>query len=229
MYLCARTREKGVASLRKMPLFHAPAPESPTATSPGRRRKPKRKEKPVRVQRYYFLRRKRAADDMSRRVTSIKNAARTPYYKKRTCTTAKYEKTSKILCQNCVASLFLLIFLTFCVVRDHEAMGSNPVTPTIKNTHALFALCVFYLPKIRDLNGTLRKQHSALFLVPGVSTALAAQKKAHKTPAPVGLRSKSRHSDQKKDQLARVGLFSTMCSVARNVMCPAARCVPSAR
>ena len=116
------------------------------------------------------------------------------------------------------------------MVRDHEAMGSNPVTPTIKNTHALFALCVFYLPKIRDLNGTLRKQHSALFLVPGViATALAAQKKAHKTPAPVGLQSKSRHSDQKKDQLARVGLFSTMCSVARNVMCPAARCVPSAR
>ena len=102
------------------------------------------------------------------------------------------------MCQNCVASLFLLIFLTFCVVRDHEAMGSNPVTPTIKNTHALFALCVFYLPKIRGLNGTLRKQHSALFLVPGVSTALAAQKKAHKTPAPVGLRSKSRHSDHKK-------------------------------
>ena len=78
-------------------------------------------------------------------------------------------------------------------------MGSNPVTPTIKNTHALFALCVFYLPEIRDLNGTLRKQHSALFLVPGViATALAAQKKAHKTPAPVGLRSKSRHSDHKK-------------------------------
>ncbi len=34
------------------------------------------------------------------------------------------------------------------MVRDHEAMGSNPVTPTIKNTHALFALCVFYLPVI---------------------------------------------------------------------------------
>ena len=85
------------------------------------------------------------------------------------------------------------------MVRDHEAMGSNPVTPTIKNTHALFALCVFYLPEIRDLNGTLRKQHSALFLVPGViTTALAAQKKAYKTPAPVGLRSKSRHSDHKK-------------------------------
>lgn len=83
------------------------------------------------------------------------------------------------------------------MVRDHEAMGSNPVTPTRKNTHALFALCVFYLSEIRDLNGTLRKQHSALFLVPGVSTALAAQKKAHKTPAPVGLRSKSRHSDHK--------------------------------
>ena len=103
------------------------------------------------------------------------------------------------MCQNCVASLFLLLFLTFCVVRDHEAMGSNPVTPTIKNTHALFALCVFYLPEIRDLNGTLRKQHSALFLVPGViTTALAAQKKAYETPAPVGLRSKSRHSDHKK-------------------------------
>ena len=38
------------------------------------------------------------------------------------------------------------------MVRDHEAMGSNPVTPTIKNTHALFALCVFYLPAIRALN-----------------------------------------------------------------------------
>lgn len=37
-------------------------------------------------------------------------------------------------------------------VWDHETMGSNPVTPTIKNTHALFALCVFYLPEIRDLN-----------------------------------------------------------------------------
>lgn len=37
-------------------------------------------------------------------------------------------------------------------VWDHETMGSNPVTPTIKNTHALFALCVFYLPEIRVLN-----------------------------------------------------------------------------
>ena len=96
------------------------------------------------------------------------------------------------------------------MVRDHEAMGSNPVTPTIKNTHALFALCVFYLPVIRDLNGTLRKQHSALFLVPGViAAALAAQKKAHKTPAPVGLRSKSRHSDQKSSNLfCKLELFS---------------------
>ena len=84
------------------------------------------------------------------------------------------------------------------MVRDHEAMGSNPVTPTIKNTHALFALCVFYLPEIRDLNGTLRKQHSALFLVPGVSTALAAQKKAYETPAPVGLRSTSHRPHQQK-------------------------------
>ena len=72
------------------------------------------------------------------------------------------------------------------MVRDHEAMGSNPVTPTIKNTHALFALCVFYLPAIRDLNGTLRKQHSALFLVPGVSTALAAQKRRIKRLRPQG-------------------------------------------
>ena len=71
------------------------------------------------------------------------------------------------------------------MVRDHEAMGSNPVTPTIKNTHALFALCVFYLPVIRDLNGTLRKQHSALFLVPGViATALAAQKRRIKRLRP---------------------------------------------
>lgn len=34
--------------------------------------KAKKERKAVRVQRYYFLRRKRAADDMSRRVTSIK-------------------------------------------------------------------------------------------------------------------------------------------------------------
>ncbi len=33
-----------------------------------------------------------------------------------------------------------------------QGCGANPVTPTIKNTHALFALCVFYLPEIRDLN-----------------------------------------------------------------------------
>lgn len=58
---------KGVASLRQ-PL--APTPESPTATSPGRHRKPKRKEKPVLVQRYYFIEEKRAADEMSRRVSS---------------------------------------------------------------------------------------------------------------------------------------------------------------
>ena len=83
---------------------------------------------------------------MSRRVVFIKKRRATPYIKKRTCTAAKYEKTSKILCQNCVASLFLLRFLTFCVVRDHEAMGSNPVTPTRKktNSHGLvfFQRCV---------------------------------------------------------------------------------------
>ena len=37
---------------------------------------------------------------------------------------------------------------------------------------------VFFCKGVRDLNGTLRKQHGALFLVPGVSTALAAQKKS---------------------------------------------------
>lgn len=55
----------------------------------------------------------------------------------------KYEKTPKILCQNCVASLFLLIFLTFCVVRDHEAMGSNPVTPT--KTAKFRRFCGFFM------------------------------------------------------------------------------------
>lgn len=112
-------------------------------------------------------------------------------------------KTSSffIFCRKCVAlplfrrlSAALGLFKCFAL-----APPSLAVTPTIKNTHALFALCVFYLPEIRDLNGTLRKQHGALFLVPGViATALAAQKKAYKTPAPVGLRSKSRHSDHKK-------------------------------
>ena len=36
----------------------------------GQQRKPKRKAKPVRVQRYYFIEEKRAADVMSRRVSS---------------------------------------------------------------------------------------------------------------------------------------------------------------
>ncbi len=75
-----------------------------------------------------------------------KKTPRERLIKKRTCTAAKYEKTSKILCQNCVASLFLLRFLTFCVVRDHEAMGSNPVTPTRKKTNSqglvFFQRCV---------------------------------------------------------------------------------------
>ena len=56
----------------------------------------------------------------------------------------------------------------------------------------------FFCKGVRDLNGTLRKQHSALFLVPGVSTALAAQKKAYETPAPAGLRSKSHRPHQQK-------------------------------
>ena len=137
----------------KNDFFHAPAPESPTATSPGRRRKPKRKEKPVRVQRYYFFKKKtRRRRYVNARYFNKKTPRERHIIKSVPVPRRKYEKPSKILCQNCVASLFLLIFLTFCVVRDHEAMGSNPVTPTIKNTHALFALCVFYLPAIRDLN-----------------------------------------------------------------------------
>ena len=86
-------------------------------------------------------------------------AARTPYVKKRTCTAAKYEKTPKILCQNCVASLFLLIFLTFCVVRDHEAMGSNPVTPTRKapTCFASWSFSViFVLRRVISLRGYMR-------------------------------------------------------------------------
>ena len=74
-----------------------------------------------------------------------------------------------------------------------------PSTAPTENDLHIHRASHFFCKKVRDLNGTLRKQHGALFLVPGViATALAAQKKAYKTPAPVGLRSKSRHSDHKK-------------------------------
>lgn len=42
----------------------------------------KRKDKPVRVQRYYFIEEKRAADDMSRRVISIKKRRAYAIFKK---------------------------------------------------------------------------------------------------------------------------------------------------
>lgn len=45
-----------------------------------------------------------------------------------------------------------------------------------KNDLYIHCASLFFCKGVRDLNGTLRKQHSALFLVPGVSTALAAQK-----------------------------------------------------
>ena len=76
---------------------------------------------------------------------------------------------------------------------------SLAVDRTKKNDLYIHCASYFFCKKVRDLNGTLRKQHSALFLVPGViATALAAQKKAYETPAPVGLRSKSHRPHQKK-------------------------------
>ena len=79
-------------------------------------------------------------------------------------------------------------------------MGSSPIDRTKKMTCTFIVQVFFFCKGVRDLNGTLRKQHSALFLVPGViATALAAQKKAYETPAPVGLRSKSHRPHQKND------------------------------
>ena len=75
---------------------------------------------------------------------------------------------------------------------------SLAVDRTKKMTCTFIVQVFFFCKGVRDLNGTLRKQHSALFLVPGVSTALAAQKKAYETPAPVGLRSKSHRPHQQK-------------------------------
>ena len=55
---------------------------------------------------------------------------------------------------------------------------SLAVDRTKKMTCTFIVQVFFFCKGARDLNGTLRKQHSALFLVPGViATALAAQKK----------------------------------------------------
>ena len=62
------------------------------------------------------------------------------------------------------------------------------VPSTAPKYNDLYIHCAshFFCNEVMDLNGTLRKQHSALFLVPSViTTALAAQKKAFKTPASV--------------------------------------------
>ena len=75
----AWTREKGVASLRKTPLFHAPAPESPTATSPDDNESRKGKKSP-----YWYsdiiLLKKNAPQTKCQGAYLHKNfAARTPY------------------------------------------------------------------------------------------------------------------------------------------------------
>lgn len=57
-----------------------------------------------------FLRRKRAADEMSRRVEFQKKRRATPYSKKAYLYRGADIKNFKILCQNCVASLFLFDF-----------------------------------------------------------------------------------------------------------------------
>lgn len=72
---------KGVASLRKMP-FPRTGAGIAHGNVPRTTQKAEKERKARTGTAYYFLRRKRAADYMSRRVTSIKNAARTPYVKK---------------------------------------------------------------------------------------------------------------------------------------------------
>ena len=43
------------------------------------------------------------------------------------------------------------------MVRDHEAMGSNPVTPTIKNTHALFCVVCFLFARNKGFERDVKK------------------------------------------------------------------------
>ena len=56
-----------------------------------------------------------------------------------------------------------------------DRMGSSPIDRTKKMT-CTFIVQVFFLQGSKGLERDVRKQHGALFLVPGVSTALAAQK-----------------------------------------------------
>ena len=56
-----------------------------------------------------------------------------------------------------------------------DRMGSSPIDRTKKRL--VHSLCKsFFLQRSKGLERDVRKQHSALFLVPGVSTALAVQK-----------------------------------------------------
>ena len=58
-----------------------------------------------------------------------------------------------------------------------DRMGSSPIDRTKKMT-CTFIVQVFFLQWSKGLERDVRKQHRALFLVPGViATALAAQKK----------------------------------------------------
>ena len=76
---------------------------------------------------------------------------------------------------------------------------SLAVDRTKKMTCTFIVQVFFFLQWSKGLERDVRKQHGALFLVPGViATALAAQKKAYETPAPVGLRSKSHRPHQQK-------------------------------
>ena len=80
-----------------------------------------------------------------------------------------------------------------------DRMGSSPIDRTKKMTCTFIVQVFFFLQGSKGLERDVRKQHSALFLVPGViATALAAQKKAYETPAPVGLRSKSHRPHQQE-------------------------------
>ena len=56
-----------------------------------------------------------------------------------------------------------------------DRMGSSPIDRTKKMTCTFIVQVFFFCKGVRDLNGTLRKQHGALFLVPGViATACGA-------------------------------------------------------
>ena len=85
-----------------------------------------------------------------------------------------------------------------------DRMGSGPIDRTKKMTCTFIVQVFFFCKGVRDLNGTLRKQHGALFLVPGVSTALAAQKKAQNRLRPQGCGASPIDRTNRKDDIAIV-------------------------